>query len=141
MIDKTKQSSDGTASLAMLENALDLVRPNATIFGLKEILDRLTEKGFYEAAVELCGLAALQSDPQNYAVRHAIDNEVPANATGKNAVEQRHRYYGMITKILSDLEAMASPRGVGPQQGGIMQERNICLSSVCLWEYTYSLIH
>lgn len=117
MIDKTKQGLDGAASLAMLENALELVRPNATIFGLKEILERLTEKGFYEAAVELCGLAALQSDPQNYAIRHAIDNEIPASVAGKTALEQRLRYYGMITKILSDLETMASARGTVTQPG------------------------
>ncbi|OQV20956.1 putative Nuclear pore complex protein Nup155 [Hypsibius exemplaris] len=144
MIDKAKQNGDAAGSSAMLEHALNLIRPNATIFGLREILDRLTEKGFYEAAVELCGLAALQSDPQNYAVRFAIDRETPNDLVGRTAVEQRYRYYEMITKSLSDLESLASSRGVATQPASSVNlvmkpsDARMKLEAVLDWIYTHS---
>ena len=93
VIDKAKSADDRTGGRAMLESALELVRPNATIMGLREIVDRLTESGFYEAAAELCGLAALQADPQNYAVRFVINNEITTDTTGKSAMERRQKYF------------------------------------------------
>ncbi|XP_055332999.1 nuclear pore complex protein Nup155-like [Paramacrobiotus metropolitanus] len=140
LINQAKASGDNTEALSILDSALNSIRGSATIMGLQEILDRLRECEFYEAMVELCCLAALQSDPQNYAIRFIVNNESQSDTLGKIAMERRQKYYFIIAKVLSDLDVLAS--GSSGSSSGTQQrkpaEMRRKLEYILDWIYTQS---